>query len=210
MTEAEWVACTHTESMLEFLRSKASTRKLRLFVVACRRRLFALDGKGFSFKETPEAQENLADAPTVSDVANPTDDLTGHANQYAQGFAWAAHFAPNSCSEQLFAPVGRSYEVEQAAQCVLLRDIFRNPPRPSSPIPPPVLAWNDGTILRIAEGIYQERRMPEGTLDTARLAILANALLDAGCDNEDILAHCRSEGPHVRGCWVIDLILGKQ
>ena len=66
-----------------------------------------------------------------------------------------------------------------------------------------VLAWNDGTVRRITEGIYEERAFD-------RLPILHDALLDAGCDNEDILAHCRSAGPHVRGCWVIDLILGKE
>jgi hypothetical protein len=82
--------------------------------------------------------------------------------------------------------------------------------RPSPPLPSAVLAWNDGTVRRIAEGIYEDRRMPEGTLDNARLAILADALLDAGCNDEALLAHCRSEGPHVRGCWAVDLILGKE
>src|SRR5438067_305851 len=60
-----------------------------------------------------------------------------------------------------------------------------------------------GTVRRIAEGIYAERAFD-------RLPILADALLDAGCDDEAILSHCRTDGPHVRGCWVIDLILGKQ
>jgi hypothetical protein len=62
----------------------------------------------------------------------------------------------------------------------------------------------------MAEAIYEERKMSEGTLDTARLAILADALLDAGCDSEDLIQHCRQPGPHVRGCWAIDLILGKE
>ena len=65
------------------------------------------------------------------------------------------------------------------------------------------LAWNDGTIRRIAQAIYDERAFD-------RLAILADALEDAGCDNADILNHCRSGGEHVRGCWVVDLLLGKQ
>jgi biotin carboxyl carrier protein len=91
----------------------------------------------------------------------------------------------------------------------LLRCIFGNPFRPQTPLPPAVLAWNDGTVRRLAEGIYEERQLPAGTLDAARLAILADALLDAGCDDEELIAHCRNEGPHVRGCWTIDLILGK-
>jgi hypothetical protein len=74
---------------------------------------------------------------------------------------------------------------------------------------PALLAWNDGTVTRIAQGVYEGRKLPEGTLDNSRLAILADALLDAGCDNEELIAHCRSDGPHVRGCWAIDLILNR-
>jgi hypothetical protein len=51
--------------------------------------------------------------------------------------------------------------------------------------------------------------MPARTLDPTRLAILADALLDAGCDAEELIQHCRSAGPHVRGCWAVDLLLGK-
>ena len=56
----------------------------------------------------------------------------------------------------------------------------------------------------------EERQMPSGTFDPARMNILADALLDAGCDNEDIIQHCRSTKDHVRGCWVVDLILRKE
>ena len=64
------------------------------------------------------------------------------------------------------------------------------------------LAWNGGTVPRIAQAIYAERAFD-------RLPVLADALEDAGCANADVLAHCRSGGEHVRGCWVIDLLLGK-
>jgi hypothetical protein len=64
-------------------------------------------------------------------------------------------------------------------------------------------------VVRLAQAAYEERQMPAGTLDNTRLAVLADALEEAGCDNADILAHCRSGGEHVRGCWVVDLILGK-
>jgi hypothetical protein len=99
---------------------------------------------------------------------------------------------------------------ERMTQAVLVRDIFGNPFRPSPTLPPAVLAWNDGTVRLIAEGIYDDRKMPEGSLDTARLAILADALLDAGCDDDSLIQHCREPGPHVRGCWAVDLILGKE
>ena len=91
---------------------------------------------------------------------------------------------------------------EKQQQSNLLREIFGNPFHPPSPLPAGVLAWNDATIRRVAEGIYQERAFE-------RLGILADALLDAGCDDEELIGHCRSKGPHVRGCWGIDLILGR-
>jgi hypothetical protein len=88
--------------------------------------------------------------------------------------------------------------IEKERQCRLLREIFGNPFRPVSFD----AAWVTSTVLALAEGIYQERAFD-------RLPILADALQDAGCDNDDILNHCRGDGPHVRGCWVVDAILGK-
>jgi hypothetical protein len=63
--------------------------------------------------------------------------------------------------------------------------------------------WRDNTILKLARGVYAERAFD-------RLPVLADALEDAGCDDTDILAHCRSDGQHVLGCWVVDLLLGKE
>src|SRR4051812_45119804 len=71
-------------------------------------------------------------------------------------------------------------------------------------------AWNDGTVARLAGAIYEERTLPTGTLDRDGFAVLADALEEAGCAKEDILRHCREEDTvHVRGCWVIDLLLRK-
>ena len=101
------------------------------------------------------------------------------------------------------------YAVEQAEEphpCGLVRDILCNPFRPVSFDP----AWRTANVVALARTVYEERELPSGQFDRARLAVLADALLDAGCDSADILDHCRSEGPHVRGCWVLDLILGKQ
>jgi hypothetical protein len=71
------------------------------------------------------------------------------------------------------------------------------------PLDPSWLRWNDGTVPRLAQAIYEGRRFGD-------MPILHDALLDAGCDDQDILDHLRSPGPHVRGCWVIDLNLGKE
>ncbi|WP_238603035.1 hypothetical protein [Fimbriiglobus ruber] len=86
---------------------------------------------------------------------------------------------------------------ERQAQSSLIRDIFPFHPITLSP------SYLTPTVLSLAHGIYEDRAFD-------RMPILADALQDAGCDNEDILTHCRGPGPHVRGCWVIDLVLNKQ
>jgi hypothetical protein len=89
---------------------------------------------------------------------------------------------------------------EVRAQHTLLRDCLGNPFRPFTP-DPALRRWNDSTIPRIAQAIYDDRAFD-------RLPILADALEEAGCTDAGILAHCRGAGPHVRGCWTIDLLLG--
>jgi hypothetical protein len=71
------------------------------------------------------------------------------------------------------------------------------------PLHPSWLRWDDGTIPKLAQAIYDERAFDH-------LPVLADALEEAGCANADILAHCRGPGEHVRGCWVVDLLLGKE
>ncbi len=95
---------------------------------------------------------------------------------------------------------------ERAAQTMLLRDMIGNPFRPTLIDP----VWLTPSLTSHAAAAYQERSMPSGELDPTCLAILADALEEAGCDNEDILNHLRQPGVHVRGCWVVDLILGKE
>jgi hypothetical protein len=92
-------------------------------------------------------------------------------------------------------------QAEARAQCDLLRDIFGNPFLPVK-IERDWLAWNGATIRKLAQSIYEDRAFD-------CLPVLADALEDAGCDNAAILNHCRNGGPHVRGCWLVDLLLGK-
>jgi hypothetical protein len=84
-------------------------------------------------------------------------------------------------------------------QAPLLRDIFGNPFRPVVFDP----RWRTSDVVGLARAIYDDRSFE-------RMPILADALMDAGCENEKIIGHCRGDGPHVRGCWVVDLILGKE
>jgi hypothetical protein len=89
----------------------------------------------------------------------------------------------------------------QKEQVLLLRDMVDNPFRPVA-LDPAWLVWNGGTMLKLAQPVYDEQAFH-------RLPVLADALEEAGCTDAGILAHCRGPGPHVRGCWVVDLILGK-
>jgi len=81
----------------------------------------------------------------------------------------------------------------------MIREVFVNPFRPVALEP----FWLTSTVTALAHQMYHSR-------DFSAMPILADALQDAGCDNADILDHCRGPGPHVRGCWVVDLVLGKE
>ena len=90
-------------------------------------------------------------------------------------------------------------KLKKQGVAVIIRDIFGNPFRPVAFAP----AWRSDTAVSLARGMYDSR-------DFGAKPILADALQDAGCDNDDILSHCRGEEAHVCGCWVVDLVLGKE
>jgi hypothetical protein len=103
-----------------------------------------------------------------------------------------------------------AFASEQAGQGALLRDIFGNPFRRPPLITPTVLAYNGGTVRRLAEAVYQERELPSGHLHPGRLAVLADAAEEAGLSDAELLSPLRGPGPHVRGCWAVDLLLAKE
>jgi hypothetical protein len=204
--------------MLEFLRGKASDRKLRLFACAF--------GRGVRCSQHQPGPCTVAVGERYADGLASDQELATELRKWACSPEERGPVAPSAYVgawgavdslaryERAWRDDPDSYSCIPAdflrRSALILRDIFGNPFRPLPPLPAAILVWNDGTILRLAEGIYEEREMPGGTLDTARLAVLADALLGAGCDDADLLAHCRGPGPHVRGCWVIDLLLRKE
>jgi hypothetical protein len=112
--------------------------------------------------------------------------------------AVAAACAVNACVTSP-AKSDRQQATERAAQCELLRDIFGNPFRDLSFSP----AWHTDAAVALACQMYESR-------DFGAMPILADAFQDAGCEDEAILSHCRDANQvHVRGCWVVDLVLGK-
>jgi hypothetical protein len=241
VTEAEWLACTDPQPMLESLRGKAGDRKLRLFACGCCRRIVSLQPMPFVLDIAERFTDGLTDEDELgaarraaqrvfprppNQVASQVPRLTGwqvmaglsaqHAisPDAARAAPEAARAAATALREQGIAQ-GHSAseqravgETERAAQADLLREIIGNPWRPAC-IPAPALAWNDGTVRRLAEAVYAEPQMPAGTLNNTRLAVLADALEDAGCAEAEFLGHLRGPGPHVRGCWALDLLLGK-
>jgi hypothetical protein len=230
MTESQWLACSNPEPMLEFLRGKVSDRKLRLFTCACCRRIWDLIDVPDCHKAIEVGElyvEGKADANWLAcayedadlryddpDAEGPIDAKEASLYAVVPDAFEGAKSCVSCCGcavDDFHSPEGANRRrSERVSQTALLRDIFGKPFRSSPPVPLAVLTWNDSTVRRIAEGIYEERRLPEGTLDGARLAILSDALLDAGCDNADLIAHLRSPGPHVRGCWAIDLLTGRE
>jgi hypothetical protein len=100
---------------------------------------------------------------------------------------------------------------EAAAQAALLRDIVgRLPFRPLPAAEAAWLRWEGGLAVALAVAAYDDPLLPPGALDPARLAVLADALEEAGCGEAELLGHLRGPGPHVRGCWAVDLLLGKE
>jgi hypothetical protein len=98
---------------------------------------------------------------------------------------------------QIVDPKDRDQLVaERVAQCDLVREVFGNPFRPVAFDP----AWRTWDVLLLAKGIDDDRAYD-------RMPILADALQDAGCDNDEVLNHCRGPGSHAPGCWVVDLVL---
>lgn len=233
MTETQWLRATDAASLLWLVRERRQTRKLRLFACACCRRLWRLLSP--AARQAVEAAELYADR-LIKDVQRQQAhrkllEVMGeehlHASRAAAGASarsrdrgslfWVIHHTANAVSiaarsdaesSATYEAMRDAHDAEQAAHLALVREVFGNPFR--LPTFAPLLAGDDGTIGRLALAAYQERRLPDGTLDPARLAVLADAMEEAGCLDADALAHLRGPGPHVRGCWVLDLILGKE
>jgi hypothetical protein len=108
-----------------------------------------------------------------------------------------------SAAEQLMTWGGtKDRDLESKEACRLLREVFGNPCHPAIIAP----AWRSAAVQAAAATAYGDHHEPVGSLDPDSLAALAAALEDAGCDDTNILTHLREPGPHVRGCWALDLL----
>jgi hypothetical protein len=217
--ESSWLACSDPDEMLRLLAGRASDRKLRLFVVAVCRRVWRQLTDARS-RAVVAAAERFADgAATAAELQSAYDAAPGGqpaANvATCAGMAYAgmaAMWVTGSFAALAAAGVRKARARARVAAgkplCALLREMFGNPFQPVT-VPPAWLSWQGATVARLAQAAYDNRLMPSGLLDNARLAVLADALEEAGGDDRQILDHLRWGGEHVRGCHVLDALLGK-
>jgi hypothetical protein len=213
--EADWSSGADLGRMLALLDPKEGDRKLRLFAVACWRRAWGR-------LADPALQELIDTAERYADRAAGYGELRAASQRAGVGSRpespwnarWAAQAvaAVNAASyrssvesyalaARLAADAAPFPDDEVAAQRRLLHDLFGDPFRETAAAPG-WLTWYGGAVRKMAQAVYDARRFGD-------LPVLADALEDAGCADADILAHCRAGGEHVRGCWVVDLLLGK-
>ena len=219
ITAGEWLTTSWPTPMLDYLAGRASERKLRLFACACCRRIWHLLRRP-SGREAVEGTERYADGCVA---ISEWEAVRGAAHETLLAHSWteddSAHRAAvaaasaNAWEAAVHAAAGISLAVmqdrassaqEDAAQANLLRCVFGNPFRPVALDP----NRRTATVLSLAQAAYDERQLPAGTLDPQRLSVLADALEETGADSA-LVAHLRGEGPHVRGCWAVDLALGR-
>jgi hypothetical protein len=222
MTADEWQSATDPGRMLRLLTPHRPKRKLALFGVACARRSQRLFGVACArriqrlSRETASAaavavSERYADRrakvgelrAALRTAGPPAGDYSSYTraelDRYLAEHAVLCNAASNAELVSEYAlKAAPDRAAEKKAQCELLREVFGNPFRKVRVRKD----WLTPTVLQLAEGIYAERAFD-------RLPILADALQDARCDSTDVLGHCSGAGPHVRGCWVVDLVLGK-
>jgi hypothetical protein len=199
--------------MLLHLRGRGSNRKLRLYACACCRRFWPLlrDERG---RRAVEVAEQYADGLTgyaeLKGAQGPAKDAWRELDRAHRGAAWGTpEMWRTRAAAQAAATTGReawraAWDVAdefQGGHPDALRDVFGNPFRPT-PIDPAWLAWTDGAVVKLAQAIYEDRAFD-------RLPILADALEEAGCADAELLGHLRGPGPHARGCWALDLLLGR-
>jgi len=214
MTEAQWLTGTDPRPLLDYAevylkaaRTKVGRRKLRLFGCACCRRLWhKLEDGG---RRSVELAERYADGHvSPAEMTAWAWEMQARPSGLARDVwspAAVLHVLerrPQDCTRAMnYAPwVSGDWRRECAAMADLVRELWGNPFRPF-PVSKAWLKWNTAAVPAMARFIYDERAFD-------RLPVLADALDDAGCDNADLLGHLRGPGPHVRGCWAVDLLLG--
>jgi hypothetical protein len=204
VTEREWLTEGDPIEMVRLIHPTATDRKLRLFAVAwCRRIWQDLPNE---FRAAVAVAEQFADRERTKKELNAVKRESGAALTHVTRHPDVQRACTTAWSSTRDAPSAAMYPcwvftegADRRAQVALLRDLFGNPFRRVAFDP----AWRTPTVVSLARGVYADRAFD-------RLPVLADALMDAGCTDADVLDHCRAPGPHARGCWVVDRVLGKE
>jgi hypothetical protein len=192
MTEQEWLDCLDPRPMVKFVVDKASERKLRLFALAAC--VAGWQGVGKKHRLMYAATEAFVEG--TASAAKVRKYWGGRS-----GLSW-----PERAADWARGLAQTRSTVQKERRATLARCIFGNPFRRMTPDP----ASLSPTVQALALAAYEDRLPRSTELDPTRLAILADALEEAGCTDTHLLDHLRSPGPHVRGCWPVDLVLGRR
>jgi hypothetical protein len=214
MTEAEWLVLDAVPELYSdgHAAVRLSRRRAALFAAACARATPGADRQRrlLGAAETAEWAADTGEWAQVAEYRHAAEAACGKVRQGSPAHLWALAAArlagegvardwPDVPAYLLRAAAPGAAAALRRTYLGLLRDVAGNPFRPVTADP----AWLTSTVRTLAAGIYADRAFD-------RLPILADALQDAGCEAADILDHCHAGGPHVRGCWVVDLLLGKE
>ena len=228
MTEAEWLTCGNARTMLTFLGGKPGERKLRLFTCACWRQRWPEPTDPRSAWAVAAAEryaDGLCSWAAVKAAHEEASLCLRAAGQALDEAGWGTDRAAfraaqdrhrAACATEWATAGGNIFAAEHVLRLAqegatkkqragfadLVREVFGNPFR-AAPVDPAWLTWHGGLLVSMARRMYDGR-------DFADMPVLADALEEAGCTDASILDHLRSPGAHVRGCWAVDLLLGKE
>ena len=229
MSEERWLGCMDPLAMLCFLHGRASGRKFRLFTVGCARDLLA-QGKD---ERTAYSGRADVDAGDPAPLCGRFETAILEAEAWADGkgtlgdtMGWLVNLSVcDVISDEDVAHAALGFDadvglwlapIEQVVPRMIgqycthpahyIRDIFGSVFHGEIPNPPS----RNATIRALAEQVYQDRLLPIGHFRLDRLSMLVAALEEAGCTDAALLEHLRAPGPHVRGCWALDLVLSNR
>jgi hypothetical protein len=204
MTEAEWQVCDDAGLMLWFLQQGSTNKERQLWLIAaaCTRSFWAPTPDSLT-SATIEEMERRADG-LIHEEAGPSPVTEDGAVRGLSGARSTAHILAVHVYVAIRGNMAAMFGASKAATnnttaLAVLRDICGNPFHPISLSP----TWRTPHALALAQAMYDDRHYED-------MPVLADALEEAGCTERAILKHCREPVPHVRGCWVLDLLLGKR
>jgi hypothetical protein len=233
LTESEWLTSRNRQAMLDaaWESPAGSGRKHRLLAVAFCRRLWQHlpDVCRNAVENAERLAEGAAVVPSLRAISTAVMTAFRDGSHWYGSMrtseAWTLeHLYMAAVSVLVPDPLAASLEVarnthsadsgimtvrsrlsggERNVQAGLIRDVYGPLPFRTVAIDDTWLTWNNGTVPAIARRIYDERAFHD-------MPLLGDALEDAGCNNQEMLDHCRKPGVHVKGCWVVDLALGRQ